>query len=490
MHAIHRSAVIGLALLVALSLPTAAHAIGAAKVGDSVIDGKALTFLGGRWAEGPNGRSHQQDGITSHAGYQYATYFNSDRLLEVARRKLPNGEWERAVLPNHKYDGTNSHKTTQMGISHKDGRIHLMFDMHASRLNYRVSEPGVASNPGAHKWSAALFGGTKHGLRKGRTTDKFTYPRFFNHPDGTLQIWYRRGGSGNGDGMMTTWNEGASSWTTPVEVIKKEGKFPGGSSTRSPYTNGQFYDSGGTLHVTWTFRETGDGKSNHDLYYAYSEDRGRTWKNNAGRTVATAGSNPIHIGTPGIRVVEIPLGRENANGMTMYVDDQRRVHTVQRHNSIKGVPGGMGYYHHWRDANGTWHSRAMGFDGGRGKIVADRNGDAMFVYKGGFIATATARSAYSDWRMVLKPDRNYLTEPIYDLPRWRAENVLSVYIQERAGFPGLPSALRVVDFKLVSGGAPQANEPAAVPPQQQQQTQQAATGGGRPPPPGCPPPPR
>jgi hypothetical protein len=48
-----------------------------------------------------------------------------------------------------------------------------------------------------------------------------------------------------------------------------------------------------------------DHESNHDLMYAYSDDRGRTWQNNAGQTIACSGQSPIRVDSPGIVVAPI-----------------------------------------------------------------------------------------------------------------------------------------------------------------------------------------
>lgn len=44
-----------------------------------------------------------------------------------------------------------------LGISHTDGTLHLGFDQHDDDLHYRVSQPGVATNPENVTWSADIF---------------------------------------------------------------------------------------------------------------------------------------------------------------------------------------------------------------------------------------------------------------------------------------------------------------------------------------------
>lgn len=64
-----------------------------------------------------------------------------------------------------------------------------------------------------------------------------------------------------------------------------------------------------SLCVSWTVRETSDASTNHDFYFALSEDAGRTWKQTNGQTVAL----PIKPSTHGIKVYTIPQNSQIIN---------------------------------------------------------------------------------------------------------------------------------------------------------------------------------
>jgi hypothetical protein len=49
-------------------------------------------------------------------------------------------------------------RSISLGISRGDGTLHIGFDQHDNDLRYRVSRPGVATQPSAIEWSADLFG--------------------------------------------------------------------------------------------------------------------------------------------------------------------------------------------------------------------------------------------------------------------------------------------------------------------------------------------
>ncbi len=170
----------------------------------STVDYKALTFASGsatRFAKTANGRTHQQTPLTTYRGYQYVTYFDAERRVCIGRRQLPGGSWEVIRFQDHFFDTNDSHNTAVIGICDKDGTIHMAFDHHATRLNYRVSKLGAAHHPESVQWAADLFDGVTHTLGSVRPDDQVTYPRFVPTPDGNLMLYYRAVTSGDGDGM-------------------------------------------------------------------------------------------------------------------------------------------------------------------------------------------------------------------------------------------------------------------------------------------------
>ena len=222
----------------------------------------------------------------------------------------------------------------------------------------------------------------------------------------------------------------------------------------------------GRLHVTWCWREDPDLKTNHDLMYAYSDDRGRTWQNNAGRSIGHGGQSPVNVESPGIVVAPIAFGWGMMNQLTQDVDGQGRVHVILWHNPLD-APGpnhdlnAWRYYHYWRDESGRWNGQALPFFGRKPRLVVDESGDALMVFNKGrdleyhghehggklHVAAATAKARWTDWRVVYTSDRDFVGEPRVDLLRWRAEHLLSVYVQQKPDLPGNPSPLRLIEFE-------------------------------------------
>ena len=85
------------------------------------------------------------------------------------------------------------------------------------------------------------------------------------------------------------------------------------------------------LHMNMVFRATPDASTNFDLYYIYSDDNGRTWRNNAGATVGVTGSTFIRSNSSGIRVWTISQNRGLINQEHMTVDNAGRVHVLLSH---------------------------------------------------------------------------------------------------------------------------------------------------------------
>ena len=59
------------------------------KVHESFLDAEALTLSGGKYAADINSRNNQQAAIVTYAGFQYAVYYDRNRHVCLARRKLP-----------------------------------------------------------------------------------------------------------------------------------------------------------------------------------------------------------------------------------------------------------------------------------------------------------------------------------------------------------------------------------------------------------------
>lgn len=431
------------------------------KIGDSVVDPQALYFTNGSWGLCVNGQSFQQDALTTFKDFQYATYYDVQRLLCVARRKAGSPKWEVIRFTDHHFKGNDSHNVAVIGICPRDGTIHLSFDHHGAPLHYRVSQLGVALHPKDFSWSTNLFGEIKNELEPGKKLEHVTYPRFFRTPDGGLQFGCRIGSSGNGDKCLADYDAKSGTWKDFGACFGSTGDYLG-QKTRNPYLNGYTYDAKGRLHVTWCWRERGDPMTNHDLDYAWSDDHGASWFNNAGEKIGERGTQFVTVESPGVRVVEIGMKRGLANATTQAVDRHNRIHLVTFHlpddaaqqpdwNATRKLTR---YFHYWRDEKGEWHRNEMNFIGSRPALWFDKNENAYIVFPGDrfnpsqdlSIAAATAKSRWTDWKIIYRERGPFSGQP--QLDHYNKPGVMSVYLQEAPKVAnGTASPLRVLEFK-------------------------------------------
>lgn len=85
------------------------------------------------------------------------------------------------------------------------------------------------------------------------------------------------------------------------------------------------------LYVITLCRGTPDASTNHDLYYIYSDDNGRSRQNNGETTVAVSGSRPLNPNSSNIRVWRINQNRGLINQEHMAIDYNGRVHVLLSH---------------------------------------------------------------------------------------------------------------------------------------------------------------
>ncbi|KAF8590350.1 hypothetical protein K439DRAFT_1330017 [Ramaria rubella] len=409
-----------------------------------------------------NGESFQQDALATFNGYQYAAFYGSSasanattpRHVSVSRRSLATAAsmdiWETLTLTDYNQTDDDGHDTISLGISHKDGTIHLAFDQHDNDLNYRVSNMGAATNPANTDWIASLFGEIQNvlpGLENVNITEHFqnvTYPRFLSLPSGSMLLEMRVGRSGLGDDWLYEYTGTDGKW-------KEIGKYLEGVQNNA-YINGFDIDNNGTLQVSWTYRDfindTGQDvaveagpngpENNHDMDYAYSMDLGVTWRNNWGQTIGNlTSSEPILPNSAGITIFGIPKYGGILNQEAQTIDDQNRIHVLNRENTT-GIEQWW-VYHYWRSTTNNWTRTLLSnltvtptVIGKRGKVVAYKSNLVMVLPDNAANSTlltllaSTADGHFRDWTTIWTTEGNGW-EPIFD--RYRLpDGVLSMLV--------------------------------------------------------------
>lgn len=273
------------------------------------------------WSAHPVGFS-----LLTRAPWQYVAYYDRDRRLTVAWRRLGEAKWLYQVLPVT--TGWDSHNYVTMAAD-RGGYLHLSGDMHCSPLRYfRTSKPG---DPSTFERVDRMTG---------ELEKRTTYPRFFEGPDGGLIFTYRDGSSGNGNQIFNVLDAPKGQWRRLLDK-----PFTDGEGKRNAYFHGPVKGPDGWFHLAWVWRETPDAATNHDLSYARSRDL-RHWQTAAGKPL----SLPIRL-KDGATVDPVPVGGGLINGNSAIGFDGGGQVTISYHKH-----DAKGHTQPWtaRFTNGKW----------------------------------------------------------------------------------------------------------------------------------------
>ena len=348
----------------------------------------------GATATGPD---HAQDAVTVFDGKVYVAYYGSQGQLKIARKPLVGCVWTTATLPYTQPD-PDSHRSANIAISPNDRRIHVIWGLHADTLNYIVSNVDNATDVSDTDFNEGLFELRRDELTPGDDLGRVTYPRFIVGNNNNLLVFWRRGGSGNGDTFVSEYGNGT--WSGQRGVIRgTSGEDFEGSASRNAYLNTITYWNG-QIHTTWTWRETSGAQSNHDLMHAYSDDNAINWLNSFGTVVGTSGAGSFKM-----NLNSDVMFAQVRNGTVAYqcgqaVTSDGRVHVIHRYDD--------GYqYHRWGPSVGEndWTpALAIGANGGRPRIyagpddslwVVGTNGNKIRIY-----AAAQGSDNWGTWNRV------------------------------------------------------------------------------------------
>ncbi len=397
-----------------------------------------------------NWSSWDQEKILTVGRFQYTVYWDADRVLVLARRDLREDRTETVRLPAFTLSSNDRHRNTCLGVSSSDGRLHLSWDHHNNQLRYARSRAGFLSRP-SPRLTAAEIEPARPMLADPQLESRVTYPRFLTDRHGTLFLVYRIGASGNGDLYLHRYNPAGASWTRTGLFLSSRGTYRQwqNSTSRCAYLHDLVFDRRNRLHASWVYREIGASwASNHDLHYAYSDDQGRTWRNNAGLQIADlAAGDPIELADPGIKVREIPVYSWLMNAGCMALDSKDRPHVVTfkspvvhrpkklRHGPPAEIRQGLRFVHYWRSGDGVWQGGTPITPGPLGvsrvDVVFDQNDNLLFFYPTSEGFRYHVSRAADMWRRWSGP--HVLTGPgvtgrdasKHDRPRWLNEGILS-----------------------------------------------------------------
>lgn len=390
---------------------------------------------GARWNFGPGA-------LQTYRGWQYAAFWDANRQVTVARRELPKGAWQAVSLDGYQRTSNvnrgkagpkargfgDGHEKVAMGIS-SDGVIHLAFDHHVSTLHYRRSQPGVANHPAKVAWSEGIFGTVQDNLG-GPRLDTVTYPNFVR--DGDRMSLYLRLNTGSGSANSHFFEYESGQWIINDAHLSKliDKTWSGGNGTVNAYPHTMVVHQD-RRHLTWCWRDTSDARTCHDLCYAYSDDLGQTWKNNAGDEIAVRGEQFITADSPGLAVLNIPPGSSYQNGGSMTVNASGDIYVL-----MKG-PNKRPLFAHRDASTGDW-IRTEGTSVG----VFVAHPQQLLIVAGSGLHRVSRDEPGTLTRISL-PIENLCADSRLgvDRQRWQHDNVISVIGQNGTD-------IKVIDFAI------------------------------------------
>lgn len=238
---------------------------------------------------------------------QYVAFYDADRHMTVASRRLDSDTWAQKILPSQ--IGWDSHNYITLALD-RDNHLHVVGNLHATPLVYfRTETPGdVATLEPVSRMT-------------GKREQRMTYPRFIKDHDGSLVFSWRDGGSGNGSTWFNRYDEKSREWTPLFDTPLFDGQGEMNAYPQEPTPGPD-----GFWHITWVWRDSHLAETNHDLGYARSRDL-RSWETVSGQPVAL----PITLQTPGVILDPIPVNGGIINGSGRIGFDNRNRVIVAYH---------------------------------------------------------------------------------------------------------------------------------------------------------------
>jgi len=296
--------------------------------------------------------------LLTHAEVQYAAYYNADRRMVVAARKLSERRWKRQIISSRLDHaprtgqnvsstilGWDSHNYITM-IADSDGFIHLSGNMHVNALTYfRQTRLGDITS-------------FEQLPMTGKLETRCTYPKFMFGPKQELIFHYRHGGSGRGDEIYNVYDLKNRSWSRLLESAL----FSGGGKMNA-YAMGPSVGPDGRFHMIWVWRDTPDCSTNHHISYAFSEDM-KKWQSASGKAITL----PITIDTPDVVIDPSPPDGGLLNASQVFGFDSRNRPVVS--------------YHKYDNAGNSQIYNAR-FESGGWKIVPGTSWNYRWAFAGG-----------------------------------------------------------------------------------------------------------
>ena len=382
------------------------------------------TEVGSGWARNSvNTVIFRKNALTTHGDLQFTAYYDASSNLVLAKRKKGFKNWT-TFTTGYKGHTEDAHRDISIAVD-GDGYLHVSWDHHDSHLRYARSKIPL----GLELESELPM--------TGKLEDKVTYPEFYNLPNGNLLFFYRSGRSGRGSMVVNSYNHETKEWSQlHSNLIDGEGE-------RSAYWQATVDKSGG-VHLSWTWRESWDVATNHDICYAVSHDGGKTWQKSTGDKY------------------KLPITTKTAEKAWKLPQNSNLINQTSMTTNSKGEPfiasyweekGSMQYQvvykakTEWKHLNADFRKTNFSLGGGgtkripisRPEILVKGNGsrqEILLLYRdeerGNKVSLASkALSDEKPWEITDITEQEVgQWEPNFDRLLWIQKGILSIFVQK------------------------------------------------------------
>lgn len=391
----------------------------------------------------------RKNALTTYRNFQFISFYDGQGHVIVGKRKISSAKWT-LLKTRFKGNVADAHCSISIAVDGK-GYLHISWGHHNNKLRYAKGLEPLGLDLGEEEPMTGLL------------EDKVSYPEFYRMSDGSLLFFYRDGGSGNGSLVINKYDLEDKRWTQLHQgLIDGQGK-------RNAYWQA-CVDGKGTVHISWTWRESPDVASNHDICYARSTDGGITWERSTGEkyTLPVNAANAEYA-------LKIPQNSELINQTSMTVNGQGDVLIASYWSDAHGVP----QYHVVQRTSDGWQVRNLGFrksafslSGGgtkripisRPQIISWKNGKSPATgvifrdeERGGAVSMAVSKEETPhSWQVIdIYKENCGSYEPLYDIDLWNRKRRLHLFVQKtdqvdgegRSALP--PQMVKVVEWKKI-----------------------------------------
>lgn len=254
-----------------------------------------------------------------------------------------------------------------------------------------------------------------------------------------MLFFYRDGGSGNGNLIINRYNLKERKWTSlQRNLIDGEGR-------RNAYWQA-CVDTKGCIHISWTWRESPDVASNHDICYARSADGGSTWEKSTGEKYQL----PINAANAEY-IVKVPQNSELINQTSMAADSKGNIFIATYWRPTGYAVPQFHVVHYtgkgWQVKNLGFRKAAFSLQGGGTKRIPISRPQIISWQKGGQLACGVIfrdeergncmsiainnNMQSNNWRIQNLTNTSCgSSEPLFDEARWQQEQQLYLFTQK------------------------------------------------------------